>query len=242
MKLSDNPSPSLLFAEHVDPANPSANQQRLFVDTDHVLKMIDSSGTVTAFNGGAGMATDPLWDAAGDLAVGTGANTAGKLTKGADSTVLTIDPSTHLPIWQAPGGGSRAGASNIDDGGNHSITSTSFADVSTTELGLTLTTNGGPILCMFSGTIVGPGGSERMMLDITIDGTRIGAAATNNGLFTSGSAATLESATIIAKSGALGAGSHTVRLQARVGGGTGTIQAGTAGNSLCSLIVQEQDA
>jgi hypothetical protein len=36
------------------------------------------------------MATDPLWDAAGDLAVGTGANTGAKLTKGADGTVLTM--------------------------------------------------------------------------------------------------------------------------------------------------------
>lgn len=40
--------------------------------------------------GGSGMATDPLWDAAGDLAVGTGADTAAKLAKGADGTLLGV--------------------------------------------------------------------------------------------------------------------------------------------------------
>lgn len=52
---SNNPFPSVLFAEHVDPANPGAGTQRLFVDTDHLLKLRDSSGTVTTFGAsGAG--------------------------------------------------------------------------------------------------------------------------------------------------------------------------------------------
>jgi len=38
--------------------------------------------------GGGAMATDPLWDAKGDLAGGTGANTAAKLTVGANDTML----------------------------------------------------------------------------------------------------------------------------------------------------------
>jgi hypothetical protein len=36
------------------------------------------------------IATDTLWDAAGDLAVGSGADTAAKLTKGADGTLLGV--------------------------------------------------------------------------------------------------------------------------------------------------------
>ena len=39
-------------------------------------------------DGGATLATDTLWDAAGDLVQGTGANTAAKLTKGAQGTIL----------------------------------------------------------------------------------------------------------------------------------------------------------
>lgn len=38
--------------------------------------------------GSGAVATDTIWDAAGDLAVGTGADTAAKLTKGADGTLL----------------------------------------------------------------------------------------------------------------------------------------------------------
>jgi hypothetical protein len=49
-----------------------------------------------------GMSSDSLWDAAGDLAVGTGANTAGRLAKGNDNDVLMISASTHLPVWAAP--------------------------------------------------------------------------------------------------------------------------------------------
>lgn len=36
------------------------------------------------------VATDAIWDAAGDLAVGSGADTAAKLTKGADGTALRV--------------------------------------------------------------------------------------------------------------------------------------------------------
>jgi hypothetical protein len=145
MKIDDNPSPSLLFAEGVDPAAPAAGHQRLWVDTDHTLKTIDSSSTVREYTpnaaetlpasiiaakgdlivgtandtagiltvgtnthvltadstqttglkwaaaaGGGSVATDAIWDAAGDLAVGSGADTAAKLTKGSDGTVLTM--------------------------------------------------------------------------------------------------------------------------------------------------------
>jgi hypothetical protein len=42
---------------------------------------------------------------AGDIILGGAAGAAGRLAKGADSTVLTIDPTTHLPLWAAPAGG-----------------------------------------------------------------------------------------------------------------------------------------
>ena len=92
-KASDNPFPSILIDEEVDPAAPAAGHKRLFIDSaDHKLKTIDSSSTVVDYTpGGSGdVATDAIWDAAGDLAVGSGANTASKLTKGADGTVLRM--------------------------------------------------------------------------------------------------------------------------------------------------------
>jgi hypothetical protein len=105
MKGSDNPYPSILLEDHVDPAAPTTGFHRLFIDTDEKLKMIDHASLVTDFTpGGGSVATDAIWDAAGDLAVGSGANTAAVLTKGADNTVLTIDPASHAPAWVAPSG------------------------------------------------------------------------------------------------------------------------------------------
>ena len=49
------------------------------------------------------VATDVIWDAAGDLAVGSGANTASKLTKGADGKVLTMV--AGAVAWAAAAGG-----------------------------------------------------------------------------------------------------------------------------------------
>jgi hypothetical protein len=62
-------------------------------------------GATGAPGAAASVATDTIWDAAGDLAVGSGADTAAKLTKGADGTVLTIDAATHVPKWIAPTSG-----------------------------------------------------------------------------------------------------------------------------------------
>lgn len=78
-----------------DFTNPDADYRRLFLGEDGLLHLKDSAGTVTDVGGGSGsVATDAIWDAAGDLAVGTGANTAAKITKGAAGTVPTAGAST----------------------------------------------------------------------------------------------------------------------------------------------------
>lgn len=46
-----------------------------------------SAGSLTATGGSGDVATDSIWDAKGDLAVGTGANTAAKLTVGANGAI-----------------------------------------------------------------------------------------------------------------------------------------------------------
>lgn len=61
------------------PANPSSGDI-----------WIDSSGSSPA-GGGGSVATDSIFDAKGDLPVGTGANTASKLTVGSNGQVLTAD-------------------------------------------------------------------------------------------------------------------------------------------------------
>ena len=52
--------------------------------------VILTNGTALASGGGGGsVATDTIWDAAGDLAVGTGADTAARLAIGANQSILT---------------------------------------------------------------------------------------------------------------------------------------------------------
>ena len=53
--------------------------------------------------GGGSTATDPIWAAAGDLAVATGNDAAGVLTKGTDGKVLTMV--AGAVAWAAAGGG-----------------------------------------------------------------------------------------------------------------------------------------
>lgn len=66
-----------------DFTNPAADYRRLFLGEDGLLHLKDSAGAVTDIASSGNVATDSIWDAAGDLAVGSGANTAAKLTLGA---------------------------------------------------------------------------------------------------------------------------------------------------------------
>ncbi len=53
---------------------------------------LSMSGTTLSATGGSGaVATDTIWDAKGDLAVGTGADTAQKLTVGSDGKTIVAD-------------------------------------------------------------------------------------------------------------------------------------------------------
>jgi hypothetical protein len=51
------------------------------------------------------VATDAIWDAAGDLAVGSGANTAAKLAMGTALQVLRVNAGATALEWAAPAGG-----------------------------------------------------------------------------------------------------------------------------------------
>lgn len=93
-KVDDNLFPKLILVEGTAPSSPSAGDQTLFIDSaDHKLKRKNSSGTVTTIEGGGGgaVASDTIWDAKGDLAVGTGADTASKLTVGSNGQTLVAD-------------------------------------------------------------------------------------------------------------------------------------------------------
>lgn len=86
---------------------------------------IDHTG-LTGISSGA-VATDAIWDAAGDLAVGTGANTAAKLSIGATNG-MDLRRVSGAVAWAFPPGHS---LSRVEYTGNVSLTNTAEASADT---------------------------------------------------------------------------------------------------------------
>lgn len=94
------------FVEAAAPATPAAGRVTIYSKIDGLMYSKDDAGTETLMSsGGVGsVATDVIWDAAGDLVQGTGANTAAKLASGADGTVLTGAGVGTAVAWEYPPG------------------------------------------------------------------------------------------------------------------------------------------
>jgi len=84
----------IIFTEGDAPLAPASGQSAIYAKTDHKFYRKDSTGTELEFGASGDVSTDVIWDAAGDLVVGTGANTAIKLTKGTEGKVLTAGATT----------------------------------------------------------------------------------------------------------------------------------------------------
>jgi hypothetical protein len=79
---------------------------------DHVLTVDSSTATGlkwAAVSGSGSVATDTIWDAAGDLAVGSGSNTAVRLGRGTAGQVLTVNSGATDIEWATPSGGGGGG-------------------------------------------------------------------------------------------------------------------------------------
>lgn len=68
-------------------------------DGSIAIKAWDGNSTIDLSAGGGGVATDSIWNAKGDLAVGTGANAAIILGIGTDNFYLKVG--TDTPAWEA---------------------------------------------------------------------------------------------------------------------------------------------
>lgn len=94
---------------------------------------IDHTG-VTGVSGN--VATDAIFDAKGDLAVGTGANTAAKLTAGTNGFILTADSGETTGLKWAAAGGSVPTILRASPSGNVTLTSANtWYDVISLALG-----------------------------------------------------------------------------------------------------------
>lgn len=121
--------------------------------------------------------------------------------------------------------------SNVNHDSNFTTSSTSFTDVdpdtniATNQLGVQVTSNGGPLLVTFSGAVGNNSASPAVMyFDLTLDGTRV---AGDDGIIAvSAKAGDAVNASFTYWLDDVAAGTHTVRLQWRTSTGTATLWAG----------------
>jgi hypothetical protein len=73
-----------------------------------------ASPTVDATHSGSAHFVNPMTTPA-DLIVGDTAGAPARLAKGADSQVLTVDPTTHLLVWATPSGGGSGTLTTIEE-------------------------------------------------------------------------------------------------------------------------------
>lgn len=133
---------SLLTAVHgrgttaAKPAAAAANEGYIYFDTD-LGKLQRSNGATwqdISETASGSVATDAIWDAAGDLAVGTGANTAAKLAIGSTGQVAKVVSGTVA--WGTAGEFATQYASVAT---GETTTSTTYADLTTVGPSVTLT-------------------------------------------------------------------------------------------------------
>lgn len=112
-----------------------------------------------------------------------------------------------------------------NNSGNYSTTSTSFVDVDATNLAVTLTTYGGPVLIAISALVYNTTSGNAVYLDVDIDGTRYGNSYSCGLLrFISPSASAEQPAVLCFLIKNLTAGSHTFKLQWCTAAGTANMR------------------
>jgi hypothetical protein len=125
------------FADHIigglhsaRPAASSVPVGTIYAESDtHVIYQSDGSSWNVWASIGA-VAADSIWDTKGDLAVGTGADTAAKLPVGSNGQVLTADSTQTTGLkWAAAAGGSTFHGVQTHASTTQSISSSSLTPV-----------------------------------------------------------------------------------------------------------------
>jgi len=224
LEFQNNPSPSLLMVEAADETDPTpdalpaAGQQRLIVGPDHLLYLLDDTGTATQVGGGTGL-TDPM-TTRGDIIVRNASNVTARLGRGSATHVLTSD-GTDIG-WAAPSGGGFTPAVGVVNLNSGNVTSTSSTFVDITGCTITMTTGAHRVLLGFSGSIENSAVLDYVMLDFLVDGTQqFGGASGRQWRAQAANAAEHGDMTFL--TAALTAGSHTFKVQWKEVGGTGTM-------------------
>lgn len=210
-------------AEDIVVGGASGTPARLAVGTEGQVLSVSSGSVAWADAAGGGdVSADAIWDAAGDLVVGTGANTAARLALGTSSYALISNGSTvaykRPPGWEFD---------YVEKTTDTNVTATTEASGDTVITSNATTFDGEPVIAeFFCPRFQHPATSSVAIVLSLFEG------ATQLGRFG-----------VILDTGAtnvpfLGryrftpsAGSHTYVTKAHVGGGTGVIHAGSGGTS-----------
>jgi hypothetical protein len=122
---------------------------RLAVGSNGQVLTADSAQTTGikwAAVAGGGLAADTLWDAKGDLAVGSAADTAARLAVGSNGDVLTVDSAQTLGVkWAVPasgGGGGGAELAYAEKTSPTAISATTVATANTVVTAAAITVSG----------------------------------------------------------------------------------------------------
>jgi hypothetical protein len=226
-KASDNVFPRLLISEGGSTSTPAAAQVTVYAKANGLLYSKDDAGAETALGGGAGdVATDAIWDAAGDLAVGTGPNTAAKLTKGAAGTVPTAGAST-LAYAFPPG----YELDYVEKTSDTSLTATAEATADTVVTGSSVAYDGStPVIIEFFAPRIAPHatGSHYVWVTLYDGSSSIG----QWGLFQNPAASADGKPCLLSRRLTPSAASHTYSVRAYCGPGStsGTVYAGVGGS------------
>jgi hypothetical protein len=234
-KGSNNPFPSILVVEGTEPTAPSAGQQRLYIDsTTHKLKRTDSSGTDVTIEAASGL-SDPM-TTRGDVIVRDASNVTARLAIGSTGKVLSSN-GTDVS-WQTPASGAAtnlASARYVRTTANYTTTSTTFVDVDSTNLALTITT-GARRVSIGVVASVSNSGTNNVFLDLLVDGTSESGGV---GVVLSKSASLNDPISLTWLSAVLTAASHTFKLQWKTAAGTATLYGGQAGGPVMQFWVAE---
>jgi hypothetical protein len=127
-----------------------------------------------------------------------------------------------------------------DNAGNYTLTNTlTFQDIDSTNLSITLDTHGGPVLVRFMGSAHSNGTGNPCHLDITVDGTRVGAAHTLGLLTLAVDAAAWIPVSMAILITGLAAGSHIFRPQWRTqASATFTLRANASDNPTVFEVIE----
>lgn len=234
-KASDNAFPSLLITEGTEPSAPAAGKQRLYIDsTTHHLMRTNSSGTETDIESGGGGIPATILDAKGDLIAASAADTAAKLTAGANGSFLqTLSSETTGLIWRA----APAAASVLLTSANYTGTaSTTWGDV--TGATHTITTLARRVRVHVVGCAQGATAGDSVAFDIAVDGTRVSGSTNGLTAIRISNASYRQNFSFTYLTDVLSAASHTIKLQSNriVGSGTITIFAVSSDSALAFAV------